>query len=760
MEISFSHGKTKLNEEQSAVVLATPYQNQRILASAGSGKTTTITARISWLIEHYDIKPEQILLVTFSRNAAREMIGRIENLCGPVNIWAGTFHALSHQILSKYSPQDSKNMCFIDEYPVRLRQWMLTEKGRLWVGSLRYVIVDEFQDINGMQWKLLETMRHPGVYFSIVGDDAQNIYPWRGSSSKYLLNYHEVVRSVVDYQLRMNYRSTEAIVTVANRVMKKIPTLPWKQTMVSASIPGQKPDVLFFWRLSDECMWVARTINQIRKENPDARIAILSRNNIDLYRIEETLLQECIECRFISHESTHMKESSAVDLTTFHGSKGLEWDYTFCICLSDDRLPGRKRSEDCMSDRRLFYVGITRARKRLFLTYHGNERHLSRFVREIGYKFLQFHGLAKYALSDIELGEQQPSLKSLLDSLDGEDWQRIREKGELPFGDIIPMKEYSFIPFEDTWKPPSWCDTNDFKGFLHLFMKRRIFSHFGLTYQDPFLERIIFRIRIFAEDAKFWELWQDEINEMARFFFADSAKMPAAEYDDVLTWSKKKGVPWEQHECIKATTILAKIRGQLRPLRFEPYSLEEFTICPTRVVCPAEYRSPVLRSWRNFTNTKIPWQDCIIDIWRLSSLHQVAEGRNAALYKIQTISAQIEGIHSYLEKVDNFLQLWLASKQDILLNPECIIDELTPIGCDCIIDSSLIMFTGETRADLAIWTETFLKAFCFLKSGTSVESIQLVNPFRGTVYISTKIPFDKLEVLYNKLLAIWKNKQV
>ena len=141
-----------------------------------------------------------------------------------------------------------------------------------------------------------------------------------------------------------------------------------------------------------------------------------------------------------------------VDLSTFHGSKGLEWDYTFCISLSDDCMPGRKSKEDIINERRLFYVGITRAKRRLFLTYHGNERHLSRIVREIGYKYLTYHGLAKYALSDVELGQSNPSLRRILDSIDGDEWQAIRSLGLLP---SIEFKDSSYLSFEESWKAPT-----------------------------------------------------------------------------------------------------------------------------------------------------------------------------------------------------------------------------------------------------------------------------------------------------------------
>jgi hypothetical protein len=763
--INFSHGTAKLNQEQFVVVTAEPHIHQRILASAGSGKTTTITARISYLVQNYGINPEQILLVTFSRNAAHEMIGRVRALCGPVNIWAGTFHSIAKKILTLHDYASLKDSFFIDELPVKLTHWLRTDKGRKWVSTIRYVIVDEFQDVNPIQWRLLETMRHPGVRFIIVGDDAQNIYTWRGSSARYLLEYQTVVRSVVDYQLRMNYRSTEAIVNVANRVMLKIPTLPWKQTMIPAVKGGKKPEVLFFWRPCDESKWIAKTIREIRALKPEATIAILARNNSDLYRVEEILIQECIKCRFLrSEKSNHERSSneevvemtsSCIDLATFHGSKGLEWDITFCISLSDDCIPGRKNKEIIVHERRLFYVGITRARKRLFMTYHGNERHLSRFVREIGYTYLHFHGLAKYALSDVELGEQQPSLRSLLDKLDGDDWQKIRDCGQLPLIGI--PKEVYYTIHEDTWKPPGWCDGKTFHAFLHLFMKRRILQQFGRLeeYQDPFMERLIFTIRIFAEDTPFWKKWQDVLNEMVREFFADSKTMPPAGYTDVIEWASKHGLIWEQAEAIQATSILAKIRGQLRPLRFDAYSLDEFTVRPARVVVPTEYRSAVLRSWRAFTNPALSWNECILDIWRLSALYQVAEGRNGGLYRVHSNEDDLISIVPYLEKVECFLGLWLANKTQCVLNPECIFEELCPIGVDMILDNAIVVFTGDSKPDLELWIETFLKAYCFIQSGTSIECIHLVNPYSGIVYKIDTIPITSIHILYKRLLEFW-----
>ena len=769
--LSFPYGEARLNKEQYDIVTAHPGQTQRILAAAGSGKTTTITTRIAWLLTETQITANQIVLLTFSRNAAREMMQRVRRLIGPVNIWAGTFHALAKQILTLYG-ENSNGMLFIDELPVKWMQWLRTEKGRKWVGRLRYIIVDEFQDINAIQWRLLETLRHVGARMILVGDDAQNIYTWRGSSTGFLLDFHTVVPTVSDYQLKQNYRSTEAIVSVANRVMRGIPTLPWKEHMVANTKGGVKPDVLFFWRMSDECQWVAKQIVALRSADPTSTIGVLARNNIDLYRAEEFLVQQGIRTRILALEQTETLVQSTkeiVDLATFHGSKGLEWDITFLLCLSDDILPAQKTSHMIVAERRLFYVAITRARRRMFLTYHGNERTLTRFVREIGYQFLTYHGLAKYALSEFEITDGTPSLQHLLDSLDGDEWARIRTMNLLPWKEDtlqIPIVSTKLLPPGISWHVPEWSDVRDFEAFTRLWMKRALLEMHGWyeQYKDPLRERMIFTIRVFQEDIPFWETWRDEIDAAVKHFFHDTTRMEPANYADVEAWSQGRNLPWTQKEVISATSLLAKIRGQLRPLRFEAINLEEYTIRPSHSVIPSEYRTDVLRSWRRFVSPTIGWRDCLQDIWRLACLEQVSEGRTACLFRVGTVKDNLEECVPFLESLEDMLKGLVQEQTEILepcFNPEVCLEGLRPTSCDLLLGNSLIRICGERRPDMYMWVETILIAYLATSSSLlkPIEKIQIVHPFYGLMWTYEYPDFRKAKELFENLLEIWKEKQ-
>jgi hypothetical protein len=771
--LQFKYGNVKLNSEQLAIVTANPFENQRILAAAGSGKTTTITARISWLLQNTAITADQIVLLTFSRNAAREMLHRVRRLVGPVSLWAGTFHALANTVMKQFpaDKESSSTYYFVDELPVRWIQWMRSEKGRKWVGKIRYIVVDEFQDINAIQWRLLETMRHINAKMIIVGDDAQNIYTWRGSSTGFLLNFHTMIPNVSDYQLRQNYRSTDTIVNVANRVMRGIPTLPWKEQMIANTKGGIKPEVLFFWRSSDEYIWLSKAITEIRTKHPEATIAVLARNNVDLYRSEEILIQNGIRTRFLVTEQQELSEyvkadTNIVDLATFHGSKGLEWDYTFLISLNDDTLPSRKGANDIIGERRLFYVAVTRARQRMFLTYHGNERSLSRFVREIGFQHLTFHGLAKYALSEFEVGGGAPSLQGLLDCLDGDEWQIIRASNLLPFKDteIPPIYDSPLFPKGETWRIPKWADAKDFEAFIKLWIKRCLLEIRGWTeeFKDPLRERMIFTVRIFQEDLEFWSQYREEFDLMVRHFFADTKRMLPAEYSDIQKWSDEKGLGWSQKEIVTVTYIMAKIRGQLRPLRFEEYSLDEFTIGPTSCVIPAEYRSDVLRSWRRFTSKTQSWRDILIDIWRLGCLEQVAEGRTAGLFRVGAMKDYLQSCIPFCERLESVLRQMVEEEDssDILINPEVIPESIHPVGCDFLIGKKLLKIGGEKHPDMYAWTEAWLTAYLFVSCGycKPIEHIQILNPFYGTIWTFSYIDLLNAKRLYEKLTEIWNEK--
>ena len=312
---------------------------------------------------------------------------------------------------------------------------------------------------------------------------------------------------------------------------------------------------------------------------------------------------------------------------------------------------------------------------------------------------------------------------------------------------------------------PAWADARDFEAFLRLWCKRCLLELKGWSqeYVDPLRERMIFTVRIFAEDAEFWSKWRDEIDAMMRHFFKDLQRMEPADYGDVATWASVRGLPWDQKDLIQAASIIAKLRGQLRPLRFEKYSLDEFTISPVRCVVPQEYRTDILRAWRRFVRSDIGWRECLLDTWRLACLEQVAEGRTAGLFRAGAMVDHLESCIPFLEALEGALRNLLEEEEtaEVCINPEVGPDGLTPVGCDLLIGRRLVRISGERKPDMYMWTESCLMSYLFVACGLCqpIEKVEIVHPFQGRIWSYEGLNLERTKRLYEQLLTIWTEKQ-
>jgi hypothetical protein len=765
--LEFSHGNVTLNEEQYRVVTSPITENQRILASAGSGKTTTITSRIAYLIEHYEIKPNRLLLVTFSRSAANEMRERVYRLVGPQPIYCGTFHALSAQILRENEPQLLRDQPFVDELPYRLVDWLQTERGRRWVLQFKAIIVDEFQDINSVQWRLLELLHHRWATMSIVGDDAQNIYTWRGSSVDFILNFHTHVRSVADYQLCRNYRSTEAIVTVANSVMRFIPTLPYKQKMVAHTKGGSRPSVHFFFRGSDEYDWIVKQIEQeYRKETPHT-FAVLSRYNHDLYKIEERLHRRGLMYTLCTKYDPDRPKSHSrrITLATIHASKGLEWDTVYFMNLHDDVFPSRKTDADIIAERRLFYVGVTRARKELVMTYSKQERSLCRFVREIPRAFLTYHNISSFKLSTYESSAQILSLADMITGFDGDDWNRLRTAHAVPrlstphreslygFGELFTIPEF----VKDMDIRETWMD------LVRWIVLRQAASDTDTmkSLRTREVDETLLTLRIYKEDIAFWLEYEAELEHMVHHFLKHSYRMPAVEYADLALYVSERmpHLQWTTQQLVQAVVILAKIRGQLRPLRHGGFDLNEFCFANVRNSVPTELRPFLLRSWHAITNQTNRTSDLLGDLWYMASLKSVAEGRNIPLYQYHEVMpflSQPEMI-TLTGAIERGIHEWIIS----LPNPTlCVRYELPfdspPVQFDILTDTTIyqLYFDGQSEPSPDDKIILLLKIYLYTREFPGINVMGFLNIASGTLYT-----YPITDAILSQMDQIWKHCQ-
>ena len=602
---------------------------------------------------------------------------------------------------------------------------------------------------------------------SIVGDDAQNIYTWRGSSVDFILNFHENIQRVRDYQLCRNYRSTEAIVTIANSIMRFIPTLPFKEKMVANARGGRKPEVHFFFRSSDEYDWIVNSLDKLVKQYPDFSFAVISRYNHDLFKIEERLHLKNVPYNLCTNYDPERSKqhNKKITLATIHASKGLEWDIVFFMNLHDDVFPSRKSDEEIICERRLFYVAATRAKKGLYMTYSRHERSLSRFVREIPRPFLKFHNISSFKLSVNEAAASMLSIEDMIRGFDGADWNDLRDKGFVPT--INTIKTDSIYQFGQIFLMPEWVKLHDVRE-TWFEMLRWIALRECAIHQDkldelrtPEVNEALLTLRVYKEDIDFWELYEAELEHLVHKFLKHTQKMPAVEYHqlDEYVRAKLRHLDWSVQDMSHALVIIAKIRGQLRPLRHAGFDLNEFSFGCVRNSVPTELRPEVLASWHKIIDKTQKTHQILGDIWRIASIKSVIEGRNIPLYQYDTIYKYLfqQEQQDIVRTIEKAIPLWIVTQDNPTFNFIFEAEGIRPIQFDIMTEKcAYYMFF-----DPAYVPSTEDKILLLLKQyayeeiyDRSLEAIGFLNVATGVV-----IQYEITSTIREQLSQMWLHLQ-
>ena len=371
----------RLNDKQKEGVFTTEGP-VLLLAGAGSGKTGVITHRIAYLIEELGINSYNILAITFTNKAAKEMKERVDSLTGfgADSAWIMTFHAACVRILRRYidrigfetnftiyDTDDQKTL--MKEICKRLDVDTKVYKEKMLLGEIsrakdelitpdimyqnsggdyrkmriseiyreyqeqlkknnavdfddiinltvelfnndsevlsyyqerfRYIMVDEYQDTNTAQFKLIKLLAGKYRNLCVVGDDDQSIYKFRGANIMNILNFEQYFPEAKVIKLEQNYRSTANILNVANSVIRNNAGRKDK-SLWTESESGEKIGFQIYDTEYDEARGIVNDI--IDKSDSDEGygyndFAILYRTNAQSRVIEEKLIQENIPYR-------------------------------------------------------------------------------------------------------------------------------------------------------------------------------------------------------------------------------------------------------------------------------------------------------------------------------------------------------------------------------------------------------------------------------------------------------------------------------
>lgn len=352
-----------------------------ILAGAGSGKTSTMTRRIAYMIMDQGISPYNILAVTFTNKAAQEMRERVESLVGEgLHMWIMTFHSACLRILrmnadkigysndfTVYDPVDQRTVIracikaepgandktFTPNYVLGIisgakekgmdssafalqasgykaeivarlyREYEATlyknnamdfddliwrtvhlfetdnETLEKYRDKFKYVMVDEYQDTNFMQYRLVKLLSSEHRNICVVGDDDQCIYQWRGADIKNILSFEQDFPGAKVVKLEQNYRSCGNIIKAAHSVIQKNKSRKDKELWTEMD-EGSR---LMYKRLGnqkDEAYYVAKEIERLKSNSVKySDFAVLYRTNVQSRSFEEVFMSLDIPYRVL-----------------------------------------------------------------------------------------------------------------------------------------------------------------------------------------------------------------------------------------------------------------------------------------------------------------------------------------------------------------------------------------------------------------------------------------------------------------------------
>ena len=391
-----------LNEEQYAAV-SSPPGRALVIAGAGSGKTRTLTYRVAWLLDH-GIDAREVLLLTFTNKAAREMTERVRELVphDTSALWAGTFHSIGSRILRRHAEDlgftrsfsildrdDQKSMLnavigaleidtkqrrfpkadvlasmfslientevpleeiIADRYDhfydwtdeiEKVRQGYIAKKLatnsmdfddllvqtvrlfdefpdvlELYQKRFKHVLVDEYQDTNSVQGRMIDLLAGKTNSLMAVGDDAQSIYSWRGADMSLILGFPQRYPGARVFTIETNYRSVPEILELSNAAIRANTGRFEKDLRSSRAALGVKPALVPLADPATQAAFVAQRLLELRDEGiPLEEMAVLYRAHFQSLEIQMELTARGIPFAITSglrfFEQAHIKDVSA-----------------------------------------------------------------------------------------------------------------------------------------------------------------------------------------------------------------------------------------------------------------------------------------------------------------------------------------------------------------------------------------------------------------------------------------------------------------
>ena len=690
-KVKFGKKVVNLTPDQNSIVIADKDSHYKIIACAGSGKTTTIICRIKYLIDS-GVQPYQIMLTTFNVDAAENMKQKLASVFGFVpNIYVGTIDALAFRFYMAYFKRS--DFIGVAEYCSELLKFLHSdsESARKLCEKFKYVFFDEFQDCNDVQYEIVKYFAKRS-WVTVIGDDAQNIYQWRGSNMDFILRFEDYLPKrieVVDdanttddvvntvgtdivsddtisagsadsdaenmesasckvMTLKDNFRSTPEIVEFANRSIEKNTDQIPKEMIASKKSINRLPRVEVYKNIEDESvstvMYIRRYIleGKIRPEE----IAVLARNNYSIKKLEETLeihnakhpTNRIDYVALISDDTRDTKPKmlpNHITLTTIHKSKGLEWDVVLMLSCNDDKFPSETTPIKLQEDRRLFYVGVTRAKRYLTFSFLSNKR-ITRFIGELDPELYDFDESKKryFKYDDSRNIKFKSGVTQLIEMLEPSDITNMREFGLLPSIDPVTRKVHAEHSYS------SYIDKYYLQADYGIYIDRYISRQLGIMVpesgglEDSVAHRVLHSLVLQSSDYKLYMKYNFNIQRKIDQAYAEHMAASAHGTKALVERIDRAKDDFEYitqidpNDAHYLEKLLQRIISEANTVGCDPSQL--FVTVAQHI--PYEFYDEYYNAYQRY-RSKVSGEIVIKDIYRTSLCQNVYDGRRRLLYR-------------------------------------------------------------------------------------------------------------------------------
>ena len=438
-----------LDVDQTSVLRDNSSKSILVLAGPGAGKTKVLVHKIAQLLLIEDVKPEQFMMLTFSKAASMEFKNRIRRLVPEFSglIRISTFHGFCFETIGQMGDlQKSQNIIRESLVMLKSGDYDLSQ-----ITNKSVLMLDEFQDISGDEWELIQFIIETAGNIRViaVGDDDQNIYEFRGSSNRYLQSFREKYDSV-EYSLVKNYRSIPDIVTFNNKFLQRIPHRLKKRSL-EAVIQSNDSGVFLTKYVSNYLS--VPVVNDVEQASVKGTRAVLVKSNEEALLVSTLLKSKGIKTKLIAgfegFKTAQLYEIRLFTSSLLKQKSGLilEGDWYDAVDQFKERMKLNVHFESCLKVITNFSY-----------SYPGEKlfQHWLEYIREI-------------KMEDVVHPEEDSVIVSTMHKSKGKEFDHV----------WVMLDEYAMKDAEDKRVVYVACSR----------AKRSLFIHTNMNFFDGYLER-------------------------------------------------------------------------------------------------------------------------------------------------------------------------------------------------------------------------------------------------------------------------------